>query len=112
MALTEFMTDQYMKCGLSHVLSEVDCTYRSKINDECSTLNHFIMTENIFNLELLTDMNRCTEEIICLITQHYSLIWTYQPCIIISSMFTRVALGLLPSRIRPALTILTHIDVA
>ena len=48
--LTEFMTDQYMKCGLSHVLSEVDYTYRSKINDECSTLNHFIMTENIFNL--------------------------------------------------------------
>ena len=44
------MNNQYMKCGLSHVLPEVDYTYRSKINDECSTLDHFIMTENIFNL--------------------------------------------------------------
>ena len=48
LSLTEFMTNQYMKRGLSHVLSEVDYTYRSKINDECSTLDHFIMTENIF----------------------------------------------------------------
>ena len=44
------MTNQYMKCGLSHVLSEVDYTYRSENNHECSTLDHFIMTENIFNL--------------------------------------------------------------
>ena len=49
-----------MKCGLSHVLSEVDYTYRSKINDECFTLDHFIMTENIFGFKEKHSTTQCT----------------------------------------------------
>ena len=38
-----------MKCELNHILSNAKYTYMSKINGDNSYLDHFLVTNNLFN---------------------------------------------------------------
>ena len=38
-----------MKSGLAHVMSDVEYTYLSKINNVRSIVDHFLLTDNLFN---------------------------------------------------------------
>ena len=48
-SLHRFMSQESMKSGLQHVLSDVDFTFTSKISHDRSIIDHFLMTENLFN---------------------------------------------------------------
>jgi hypothetical protein len=55
LALQRFIQAETLRCGLTHVRADVDFTYESKINGSRSTLDHFIVSDNVF---------RCIEEYI------------------------------------------------
>ena len=42
-----------MKSGLTHVTCDVDYTYLSKMNNERSVIDHFLLTDNLFNTILV-----------------------------------------------------------
>ena len=44
-----FLETEVMKSGLAHVMSDVDYTYLSKINNVRSIVDHFLLTDNLFN---------------------------------------------------------------
>ena len=48
-SLRRFLSQESMKSGLQHVLSDVDFTFMSKISHDRSIIDHFLMTENLFN---------------------------------------------------------------
>ena len=48
-ALNRFLIRESMTSGLQHVLCDVDYTFMSKINGNRSTIDHFLLTDNLFN---------------------------------------------------------------
>ena len=44
------MREESFKCAMSSPCSGVDYTYESKITDSRSTIDHFLLTENIFTM--------------------------------------------------------------
>ena len=47
--LKDYLLHENFKCCIEHVLSEIDYTYESKINNERSLIDHICVSENIFN---------------------------------------------------------------
>ena len=48
-ALKVFMQSEELKCPLFHELFTIDFTFESKANGERSTIDHFLLTENLYN---------------------------------------------------------------
>ena len=48
-ALKIFLDQECMKPGIQHVLCDVEYTYMSKISGSRSTIDHFLVTHNLFN---------------------------------------------------------------
>ena len=49
-SLTAYMDDDFLKNGYVHILSNVNHTCCSKINNERSCLDHFLLSDNLFNI--------------------------------------------------------------
>ena len=45
-----YLIREDIKYGLQLILSEVDYTYQSKINNERSIIDHFLLTDNLYNM--------------------------------------------------------------
>ena len=52
-ALNSFLEIEFMKYCLTHVTCDVDYTYLSKMNNERSVIDHFLLTDNLFNTILV-----------------------------------------------------------
>ena len=48
-SLRRSMSQESRKSGLQHVLSDVDFIFTSEIRHDRSIIDHFLMTENLFN---------------------------------------------------------------
>ena len=48
--LTAYMDNDFLKNVYIHILSKIDYTYCSKINKERSCIDHFLLSDNLFNI--------------------------------------------------------------
>ena len=53
--LTEFLNGETLKCALHHTKSNVTYTYESKSSGQKSLIDHFVLSENLFDRILCYD---------------------------------------------------------
>ena len=61
--LKDFMSDETLKCGIFHKYSNVIYSFESKIDGRRSLIDHFMVTENIFDKIVSYDSDICVDNL-------------------------------------------------